>query len=65
MQDKQPIIKKHIDKIDKKLITRMRIFVVVFLGTLIYTIVDTIRFDVPFWYIIVALLVGAATGLIL
>ena len=48
----------HIIKhIDRKLIIRMRIFVIIFLVTLIIAIVDTIKFDVPIWLLPISLIV--------
>ena len=49
---------------DRKLIIRMRIFVIIFLITLILAIVDTARFNIPFWYLPVALIVWWWIGLI-
>lgn len=55
----------HIIKhIDRKLIIRMRIFVIIFFATLIIAIVDTIKFDVPMWLLPVALIVWGGIWLL-
>lgn len=58
-------IKNNIDKIDKKLIFRMRMFAVIFVLTLMYVVVDTFIYEVPFWYILIAFVVGMLTWLVL
>lgn len=53
-----------IKHIDRKLIIRMRIFVIIFLVTLIIAIVDTIKFDVPIWLLPISLIVWGGIWLV-